>query len=76
MSMSLNVLWSIALFGNERKPNYCVVCMAILHELGAQQCYIKPKVECDAAGSPKSGVWPYAPHIIFLSHDFNIFWSF
>ncbi len=39
-----------------RKPNDCLVYGAILHELGAQQCHSRLKVEFGAAGLSLSGV--------------------
>ncbi len=33
-----------------KRLNDCVVCRAILHALGIQQCHTKLKVECDAVG--------------------------
>ncbi len=40
----------------QRKPNDCVVCGSILHELDAQQCHTRPNVKCGGAGLPISGV--------------------
>ncbi len=47
------------------------VCGAILHELDAQQCNMRPKVKCGAVGLPSNGVWPHALH----KFGFNNFWS-
>ncbi len=56
------VLLSTYIPRSKRKPNDCMVCRAILHELGAQQCHRKPKVEYGAAGFTRSGVWPHVSH--------------
>ncbi len=34
----------------------------MLQELVVQECYTRPKVECDATGLLMRGVWPYAPY--------------
>ncbi len=46
----------LTVVGTKRKPNDCVVYGAILHVLGAEQCHMRQKVECGAAGIPMSGV--------------------
>ncbi len=44
------LLHMISTAGLQRNPNDYVLCGAILHELGAQQCHMRPKVECGVAG--------------------------
>ncbi len=54
----------------KRKPNECMVCRAILHEVSAQY-RTRPKVECGTAGLPMSGgEWHTSPHkfgFLFMS---------
>ncbi len=62
-SMHLEDGWD----GDRRNPNDCVVCGSILHELGAQQCHARPKVESGAAMLPTSGVCSMHHTVIWFS---------
>ncbi len=56
----------------------------ILHELDAQQCHTRTKLECGVAGLTTSGEWLHTPHTfvfffygLFHFHPLNIInWSF
>ncbi len=41
---------------HNRKPNHCVVCRAILHELGSMQYHKRLKVNDGVAGLPTASV--------------------
>ncbi len=62
----------------KRKPNDCVVCGAILHDLGAQQFHLDWRSSVVHLGSQQVEYDPtYHIHLVFFScHGFNHFWLF